>query len=122
MALYEEAVRLEPAADTWLTGARLLHLLGRLNDCEQWIRKALQLEPESRDAHFELARMLLRKDEVLPAAKEREHALKLSGGNVSDSQIHYLLIRAYRANQPALAAQHAEALRLFEKHHGATSK
>ena len=114
MRLYEESVRLEPLTDTYLTGARLLHLTGRLDECERWIRKGLLLEPDSRDAHFELARLLLRKDDPLTAAKEGERALELAGGSVSDSQIHYLLIRAYRVSQPALAAQHAEALRSLE--------
>jgi len=114
LALYEESVRLEPAADTYLIGARLLHLTGRLDDCERWLQKALQLEPSSRDAHFEMARLLLRRDQPSLAAKEGEHALELPGGSVSDSQIHYLLIRAYRSSQPNLAAQHAEALRALE--------
>ena len=114
MALYEESVLLEPLGDTYLTGARLLHLMGHLDDCERWIQKALQLEPSSRDAHFELARLLLRRDSPLAAAKEGEHALELSGGSVSDSQIHYLLIRAYRVSKPALAAQHGEVLRSLE--------
>ena len=62
MALYEESVRLEPLSDTYLTGARLLHVMGQLDDCDRWIQKALQLEPASRDAHFEFARLLLRRD------------------------------------------------------------
>jgi len=106
---------LEPLADTYLTGARLLFVMSRLDDCERWIRKALQLEPTSRDAHFEFARLLLRRDNPTLAAKEGERALALPGGSVSDSQIHYLLARAYRVSQPALAEQHAAALRSLEK-------
>ncbi len=114
MELYGESVRLEPLADTYLIGARLLYLMGRFEDCERWLRRALQLEPNSRDAHFEMARLLLRKDDPTSAAKEGEHALELPGGSVSASQIHFLLIRAYRLDHPALAAQHAEAVRLLE--------
>jgi tetratricopeptide (TPR) repeat protein len=114
LALYEESARLEPLGDTYLTGARLLHMMGRLDDCERWIQKALQLEPASRDAHFEMARLLLRRDNPSAAAKEGERALELPGGSVSDSQIHYVLIRAYRLSKPALAAHHADALRLLE--------
>lgn len=114
MELYEDSARLEPLADTYLTGARLLHLMGRLEDCERWIQKALQLEPDSRDAHFEMARLLLRMDKASAAANEGERALQLSGGSVSDAQIHYVLIRAYRLSKPALAEQHANALRLTE--------
>jgi tetratricopeptide (TPR) repeat protein len=45
LALYEEAVKLETAegevhADTLLPGARLLMLLGRLEESERWLRRA----------------------------------------------------------------------------------
>ncbi len=65
LALYEEAVRLERAAghrqaDTLLPGARILLLLGRLDECESWIRQAVKLSPKLRDARFELARLLLK--------------------------------------------------------------
>ena len=51
LSLYEEAVRLERSAgelhaETLLPGARLLLLLGRLEECERWIRQALKLSPE----------------------------------------------------------------------------
>jgi tetratricopeptide (TPR) repeat protein len=111
MAQYEQAARLQPLADTYLTGARLLHLMGRFDECDRWIQTALRLDPNSRDAHFESARVLLRKGNFASAAQEAEHALALSAGSVSDSQIHYLLIRAYRESNPALAAQHAAALK-----------
>jgi len=114
IALYEESVRRQPSAESYLAGARLLHSQRRLDDCERWIREALKLEPNSRDAHFELTRLLLRQEKPRLAAKEGERALELSGGNVSDSQIHYLLVRAYRTTSPALAEQHAEALRRIE--------
>ena len=45
LAQYQESVRLQPLTDSYLAGARLLHLLGRLEDSERWIQKALQLEP-----------------------------------------------------------------------------
>ena len=111
MAYYEKTVKLEPAADSYLSGARLLHILGRLDECERWIQRALRMEPNSRDAHFEFARLLLRNSDNSQAAKEGERALALTGGSASDAQIHYLLIRAYRDNDPAQSTQHAEALR-----------
>jgi tetratricopeptide (TPR) repeat protein len=120
LKIYEEAVRLEqsvgaPQADTFLTGARLLMLLGRLEDCEVWIKRALALEPNSRAAHFEFARLLQKKGDPLQAAKEGELALRLPEGEPAEAQIHYLLIRAYReCGQPAQAARHREALRAIE--------
>jgi tetratricopeptide (TPR) repeat protein len=117
LKLYEDATRLEqsagaPQADTLLTGARLLLLMGRLDDCQNWIERALKLEPNSRAAHFEFARLLQKKGAPLQAAREGEAALRLTGGEPADAQIHYLLLRAYReCDQPALATRHAEALR-----------
>ncbi len=117
LKLYEEAVWLEqsagtPQADTLLIGSRLLFLMGRLEDCELWINRALKLEPNSRAAHFEFARLLQKMGKPLQAAREGETALRLTGGDPTDAQIHYLLIRAYRdGGQPAQAARHAETLR-----------
>jgi tetratricopeptide (TPR) repeat protein len=120
LSLYEEAVRLERSAgelhaETLLPGARLLLLLGRLEECERWIRQAVKLSPNSRDAHFEFARLLLKKGDAAQSAAEGETALALSEGVVVDAAIHYLLTRAYRQNgMPERAAVHAEIMRIQE--------
>jgi tetratricopeptide (TPR) repeat protein len=128
LSLYEEAVRLERAAgdlhaETLLPGARLLLLLGRLEECERWIRQAMKLSPDSPDVHFELARLLLKKGDAAPAVAEGETALGLSDGVVTDAAIHYLLIRAYRQNgMPDRAAMHAEIMRTQETPAGNKAK
>ncbi|MFN0104963.1 MAG: tetratricopeptide repeat protein [Bryobacteraceae bacterium] len=120
LALYREAIRLERAtgqqqAETLLPGARLLMLLGRLDECEGWIRQAVKLSPNLRDAHFELARLLLKKGEAAKAAAEGELSLGLSEGTVTDTAIHYLLIRAWQqAGSPERAAVHAGVIRAQE--------
>jgi tetratricopeptide (TPR) repeat protein len=120
LSYYEEAVRLEqsagaPQAATFLAGSRLLLLMGRQEDCGRWIAQALKVEPGSRDGHFESARLLLIKGEAAQAAREGETALVLHGGDATDAQIHYLLIRAYRdSGSPAQAARHADILRLLD--------
>jgi len=120
LALYQEAIRLEretgqPQAETLLPGARLLLLLGRLDECERWIRQAVKLSPKLRDAHFELARLLLKKGEPAQAATEGELSLGLSEGTVTDMAIHYLLIRAWQqAGMPDRAAVHAGVIRAGE--------
>jgi tetratricopeptide (TPR) repeat protein len=120
VALYHEAIRLEEAAgrphsDTLLACSRLLLLLGRLEECGRLIDKALKLDPNTRDPHFESARWLLRKGDPAGAAKEGEMALRLSTGGVPDRQIHYLLLRAYQAaGRESEAARHAAALRSME--------
>ncbi len=120
LALYQEAVRLEraagkPSADTLLPGARLLLLLDRLDESEDWLRQAVKLAPNLRDAHFDLARLLLKKANPAEAAAEGERALTLSDGVITDSAIHYLLLRAWQqAGNPERAAAHAATLRALE--------
>jgi len=121
MSFYEEAVQREgkagrAEADTLLTGARLLLLLGRNAECERWIGQSLSLAPRSRDGHYELARLSLREADARRAAAEGETALRLSGGVTSDAQIHYLLIRAYRESGRKAEAEHeAQILRAAEQ-------
>ena len=75
----------------------------------------MKLSPNSRDAHFELARLLLKKGDATEAAAEGETALRLSDGVVTDAAIRYLLIRAYRqSGMPDKAAEHAEIMRAQE--------
>ena len=120
LACYEDAVRLERLRgpvepESLLTGARLLLLLGRLPDSERWIRQAIEAAPGSRDAHFELARLLMTKGDARHAAGEGETALRLSGGDITDVQIQYLLIRAWQqAGDPHKAEAHAATLRALE--------
>jgi tetratricopeptide (TPR) repeat protein len=121
LSYYEEAAGLEqragaPQAATFLAGARLLLLMGRDGDSERWIAQALKVEPGSRDGHFEFARLLLKKGAPAQAAKEGETALVLHGGDATDAQIHYLLIRAYReSGSPSQAARHADILRSLDQ-------
>ena len=123
LLMYEEAVRLErlagaPQAETFLPGARLLFLLGRVDESKQWVLQALKLSPQLRDSHFENARILLRKGNAAEAAQEGESALRLSGGMTTDVQIHYLLIRAWQqSGEPERAARHAAILRSLEATH-----
>jgi len=120
MSLYEEAVHLERAArelhaETLLPGARLLLLLNRLDECDRWLRQALQLSPNLRDSHFELARLLLKKGNSVQAAAEGEIALRLSEGVITDAAIHYQLVRAYRQSGDSDKAEmHAAIMRAQE--------
>ena len=128
LSLYQEAVRLEraagePHAETLLPGAKLLLLLGRTEESERWIRQAMKVSPNSRDVHFEFARLLLKKGDAAQAAAEGETALGLSEGVVTDAAIHYLLIRAYRqGGMPDRAATHAEIMRAQETPAGDKAK
>ncbi len=89
--------------------------MGRLEECERRLDEALKLAPQSRDVHFEMARLLLKKADAAQAAVEAESALRLSEGVVTDNAIHYLLVRAYRqSGVPDKAALHAEIMRIQE--------
>ena len=120
MSLYEEAARLErsagePHAETLLPGAKLLLLLDRLEESERWLRQAVKLSPDLRDAHFELARLLLKKGDAAQAAVEGETALRFSEGVVTDEAIRYQLVKAYRqGGMPDKAAMHAAMIRAQE--------
>ena len=128
MALYEEAVRLERSAnelhaETLLPGARLLFLLGRLDESERWLVQAAALSPNSRDVHFEFARLLIEKGDAERAVTEGEKALVLSDGIITDPAIRYLLIRAYqKLGRTDRAAMHAEIMRTQEIPAGNTVK
>jgi tetratricopeptide (TPR) repeat protein len=118
--LYEQAIRLEeaagkPQAETLLTASRLLVLMDRLQDASRLIERAVKLEPDSREAHFEMARLLLKKGDAAQAVREGEAALRLAAGSVTDRQVHYLLIRACQAaGQESQADRHAAALRTLD--------
>jgi tetratricopeptide (TPR) repeat protein len=120
VSLYREAIRLErasgkPQVETLLVSARLLLLLGRLEESEQLIQDALELDPKSRDARFENARLLMKSGEPAQAAREGELALGLPAGVTADRQILYLLVRAYRAaGQENRASERAERLRALD--------
>jgi tetratricopeptide (TPR) repeat protein len=118
--LYRRAVELEDSAgalhvETLLTYARLLLLLGRFEECDAVIRRAENVDPTSRDPHFESARLRLKREDPAKAIAEGELALRLKNGDVTDRQIHFLLVQAYRAaGRDEEAARHAEALRRLD--------
>jgi len=117
LGLYRRAVQLEEAAgkphvETLLTLARLLLVLGDFDDCARVIERAAQVDPKSRDPHFEAGRLLLKKGEPAKAAQDGETALRLTSGDITDRQVHFLLVQAYRAlGRDADAERHAAAVR-----------
>jgi tetratricopeptide (TPR) repeat protein len=121
LGLYEEAVSLAKSssgldAATLLPGARLYLLLGRTAESERWLREAVKLSPQSRDAHFELARLLMKQGDAAQAAAMGEKALSLSAGVITDTAIHYLLIRAWQqCGDAERAAKHAAIIRAEER-------
>lgn len=117
LAFYKEAIHIEDLAggaqaDTLLPLARFLFMQGSYEECGPVIQRALQSNPKSRDAHYEHGRLLLEIGNASEAAAEGEVGLHLPAPGVSDRQIRYLLLRAYRLlGRESDAAAQATALR-----------
>ena len=84
-------------------------MLGRTQDGIGKIRRAVQDDPNSREAHYELAKELDEEGDSKNAAAEAERALALKEISIRDAQIHFLLAKLYmRMNQPDLAKEHLD--------------
>jgi tetratricopeptide (TPR) repeat protein len=99
--LYEKTIELErrankPSSETHVAFARLLFTLGEYPASEQHIKRALQLDPKSRDGHYETGRLHFERKQYEQAAAAGERALALTGAGTTDRQIHFLLARCYR--------------------------
>jgi tetratricopeptide (TPR) repeat protein len=114
--LYQQAENLSPqkspqSASILVAYGKFLLSLGRTQESLEKDRRALEADPESRDAHYELAKGLDHEGNFKNAALEGEQALTLPelGTGTSDAQIHFLLANLYRKlNQPDLAKAHLE--------------
>jgi tetratricopeptide (TPR) repeat protein len=112
--LYQQAEDLSPekspqSSSILVTYGRLLLLLGRYNESVEKDRRAIDGDPESRDAHYELAKGLDYEGDFKDAAIEGERALTLPELGTSDAQIHFLLAKIYmKLKQPDLAKSHME--------------
>jgi tetratricopeptide (TPR) repeat protein len=114
LELYQRAEDISPEksmlrAEILVAYGRCLLSLGRIQDSIEKDRRAIEIDPGSRDAHYELAKGLDDEGEFKNAAIEGERALTLPALNTGDAKIHYLLASLYRKlNQPALAKTHLE--------------
>jgi tetratricopeptide (TPR) repeat protein len=114
LELYQRAENLSPgrsdlSAEILVAHGRFLLTLGRTQDGLEKDRRAIEIDPDSREAHYELAKGLDHERDFKNAALEGERALTLPQLDISDAQIHFLLATLYRKlNQPALAKVHLE--------------
>jgi tetratricopeptide (TPR) repeat protein len=112
--LYPQAENLSPEksplrAEILVAYGRFLLLKGRSQEGIEKDRQAIASDPQSRDAHYELAKGLDQQGDFSNAAIEGERALTLPELGTSDAQIHFLLARLYRKlNRPDLAKIHLE--------------
>ena len=123
--LYQQAENLSPdkspqSAEILVAYGRFLLTQGRTQDGIEKVRRAIQVDPESREAHYELAKELDEEGDFKNAALEAERALTLPELSIRDAQIHFLLARLYRdLKQPDLAKAHLEK---FQAAHQAALK
>jgi tetratricopeptide (TPR) repeat protein len=114
LELYQQAENLSPekspqSASILVAYGRFLLSLGRSQNSIEKDRRAIEADPASRDAHYELARGLDHEGDFKNAALSGEQALTLPEFGTSDAQIHFLLANLYRKlNQPDLAKTHME--------------
>jgi tetratricopeptide (TPR) repeat protein len=121
LELYQQAENLSPqtspqSAEIAVAYGRLLVSLGRTQDGIEKERRAIGIDPKSRDAHYVLAKGLEHEGDFENAAREGELALTLPAANASDAEIHFLLTRLYRKlNKPDLAEAHMEKFLALKK-------
>lgn len=106
------AVNQDPFSDSFLdyNYGRLLLKLNRLSESKEHLNRALQVAPETRAVHYELARLNLRLDNLPDARADAERALALPdlGGYILDLQVYSLLVQIYtRLGEQALARKYA---------------
>lgn len=111
---YQQAENLSPekspqSAEILVAHGRYLLSLGRTPESIENDRRALEINPSSREGHYELAKGLDHQGDFKNAAVEGERALTMPEAVTSDAQIHFLLANLYRKlNQPDLAKAHLE--------------
>jgi tetratricopeptide (TPR) repeat protein len=117
IAGYQRTLQLEKAnspqlADVLVAYARLLFTLGRFDESERLIDRALAIERDSRDAQYEKGRLRFERRDYAAAIQYGKKALELRGIGATERQIHYLLARAYKqTGQTELAEVHLSKFR-----------
>jgi tetratricopeptide (TPR) repeat protein len=112
--LYQQAENLSPekspqTASILVAYGNFLISLGRIQPAVERFRRAIEDDPDSRDAHYELAKELDQEGDSKNAALEGERALALPELATSDAQIHFLLAKVYyKLKQPDLAKLHLD--------------
>ncbi len=105
--VFEEAIRLGDTAGSRLAYARMLYAQGQYATAQTHVARALQLGPESRDAHYEQARLHFVSNRFGECIASATRALALAGDGTTERSIHFLLSRAYeRAGDKQRAAEH----------------
>lgn len=114
-ALYRQTIEREAKIgqrnpETHTAYGRLLFTLNRNEESARQVAQVLQLDPHSRDGHYESGRLAFAEGNFAKAAQEGERALTETGPGTLDRQIHFLLTRAYsKLGNLELAKLHRKA-------------
>ncbi len=114
-SLYRRTIDLEtklgqPNPETHTAYGRLLFTLNRNEESARQVSQVLQLDPHSRDGHYESGRLAFAEGNFAKAAREGERAFTETGSGTLDRQIHFLLTRAYsKLGNGELARMHRKA-------------
>jgi len=100
ISLYEQTIEIEkrrgkPSPETHTAYGRLLFTLGRYDEAATHFTRVVDLDPNSRDGHYELGRIDFERGRHADAVAHGEKALAAEGLGTTDRQIHFLLSRAY---------------------------
>jgi len=112
LQLAKEGGASDLSADALVAYARLLFTLGRFDESEKLIDRALEIDRDMREARYEKGRLRLERRDANGAIEHGKRALESKGVGATERQIHYLLARAYRlAGQTDLAEIHLAKFR-----------
>jgi tetratricopeptide (TPR) repeat protein len=120
LQFYQQAENLSPersleSAEILVAHGKYLLSLGRTEESIEDDRRALGINPSSREAHYELAKGLDHQGDFKNAALEGERALNLPYAGTGDAQIHFLLSNLYRKlSQPDLAKAHLQKFQALQ--------
>lgn len=103
-------LRSEPSADPPLLLGSMLYRQSKLPEAEQYLREAMDYDPDSALAHYWLGLLLEQQSEISPAIRALTRAAALAP---SDHRPHYALSRIHRRTGDLRSA--AEALRKFRE-------
>lgn len=110
LRLYPQAVERSAGAEARLAYGRFLMNLQRLDEAQQQVTAALALDPKSREAHYEQARLFAERGRDAQAAASGELALQLGGAEATQRALHHLLARTYlKLKQVDRAREHRQA-------------
>lgn len=115
LSSFSETLRFFPDDEDALTGMGIVSAkLGNIEKAGQYFRKALDVKPESAEAHSNLGFALMQQGKDMEAIPHLLEALRLGPGSTTNAEIHFNLGTAYslRGNIDKCAYHFTRAIQL----------